>query len=196
MEVSKIRLSAAEMALVNDAQVILTKNSIVEKTIALLTGVQEMIALQPIAEAAYPTPPKISKGENYLGLPYVVLDYPRQANGHDLFFIRSLFWWGHFYSSTLQLSGRYKLQNLDKVIAGYSLFADNNYYAGVATDPWQHHFDNDNYKNISHLSPSGFADILQKAPHIKIAARWSLSEWDMAANHLTASWKLLMRSIT
>jgi hypothetical protein len=107
MQGSKIRLSPSEAALVGNAEIILTKNSILQKTVALLAQLQEEItsqkALPPFSPSA-----KISKGENYRGLPYAVLDYPRIAGGEDLFFIRSMFWWGHFFSSTLQLAGAYK----------------------------------------------------------------------------------------
>src|SRR5688572_33065082 len=109
MQGSKIRLSPAELELFSDAQVILTKNSIIQKTVALLSHVQEVLLPQApsFIQATSPSP-KISKGENYKGLPYVILDYPRIAKAQDLFFIRSMFWWGQLFSSTLQVSGSYR----------------------------------------------------------------------------------------
>ena len=49
--------------------------------------------------------PKIAKGENYLQLPYVLLDYPRCFDKENIFAIRTMFWWGNFFSITLHLSG-------------------------------------------------------------------------------------------
>jgi hypothetical protein len=194
MQGSKIRLSPAEAALFSDAGIILTKNSILQKTVALLAEVQGELAQQPFPHAHLSTP-KISKGENYLGLPYAVLDYPRIVAGDGLFFIRSMFWWGNFFSSTLQVSGSYKESNIQFIAAAYDEFASQNFYVGINQDPWQHHFETTNYRRIGGLSNEAFRCVLQKQPHIKIAARWPLSEWDAAATNLIESWRFLAAMI-
>lgn len=135
--------------------------------------------------------PKISRGENYRGLPYVVLDYPRIAKGEDLFFIRSLFWWGNFFSSTLQIAGHFKEDNALKLAAAHAALSEKGYSVGINEDPWQHHFEDSNYQKIAALSQKDFYRVLQQQPHIKIAAFWPLSEWDTAANRLVNSWKFL-----
>ena len=186
MQGSKIRLSPSEAALIGNAEVILTKNSIIQKTVALLAELQEHLTARH-TEISFSSP-KISKGENYLGLPYVVLDYPRISQGEDLFFIRSMFWWGHFFSSTLQLSGMYKEMAIPQLAAAYPALAEKHYFVGIHNDPWQHHFESSNYREINSLSSNEFNTVLQQHPHTKIAARWSLSEWDAAANRLQESW--------
>lgn len=185
MQGPKIRLSAAEVALVCDAEIILTKNNVVKKTVALLAAVQDEICK---SFHGFSSSPKISKGENYLGLPYVVLDYPRIAKGNDLLFIRSFFWWGNFFSSTLQVAGCYKANHIISIAESYDLLAQKNYFIGINNDPWQHHFEANNYLKISELSKEEFRHRLQEQPHIKIAARWPLTEWGAAANNLTESW--------
>jgi hypothetical protein len=194
MQGSKISLSPAELSLFCNAEVILTKNRILQKTVALLADVQAQIATED-SLLRLSSSPKISKGENYLGLPYVVLDYPRIASGENLFFIRSMFWWGNFFSSTLQLAGTYKDENELKLAARYDLLASSHYLIGIGEDPWQHHFEPSNYQKISTLSKEAFYTTLQQQLHIKIAASWSLSEWDSAATHLINSWKLLVNLI-
>ena len=188
MQGSKIRLSPSELSLFCNADIILTKNSILQKTVSLLAGVQEKL----LAETTqfHPTSsPKISRGENYLGLPYVVLDYPRISTGENLCFIRSMFWWGHFFSSTLQLAGSFKEENELKLTAAYPALCTNGYYVGTDEDPWQHHFEATNYLPVSSLSQEVFYQTLQKQPHIKIAAKWPLSQWDSAATLLWESWR-------
>jgi hypothetical protein len=188
MQGSKITLSPSEAALIGNAEIILTKNSIIQKTVALLAQLQEQLTAYPVA---FHSSPKISRGENYRGLPYVVLDYPRIASGEDLFFIRSMFWWGHCFSSTLQLAGLYKEMALPQLAAAYPVLAEKQYFIGVHTDPWQHHFESSNYQAINALTPSAYKTLLEQPPHTKIAARWSLSEWDAAANRLQQSWHFL-----
>lgn len=87
----KVQLSPLEMELVINSGWILTKNGIIEKVKVLLTELQarqQALLSGPIAigfsfalpeEVILPSP-KISKGENYKGLPYLVLDYPRYFN--------------------------------------------------------------------------------------------------------------------
>ena len=93
--------------------------------------------------------PKISKGENYLGLPYIILDYPRYSDSKDLFFIRQMFWWGHFFSSTLQVKGKYKKALLKEIHKDKMSNATNAYFIGIHEDPWKHHFEKDNYKSLT-----------------------------------------------
>lgn len=191
MQGSKIRLSTAEAALFSNAQIILTKNSIIQKTVALLTEIQEDLKQAGSFMFSNSPSPKISKGENYQGLPYVILDYPRISSGNDLLFIRSMFWWGNFFSSTLQISGAYKLEFRNKLLQDYEVLKRRDYFIGVNSDPWIHHFGENNYKPIRFLSKEAFAIVLEESNHIKIAAFWPLKEWDSAANKLSESWKFL-----
>lgn len=195
MQGSKIRLSPPEAALICNADVILTKNSIIQKTVALFAAVQDEIQHENRV-LHLSTTPKISKGENYLGLPYVVLDYPRISKGDDIFFIRTMFWWGNFFSSTLQLGGRYKVNNIASISSAYHTLSAHDYYIGVSNDAWQHHFEASNYQKITTLAQQDFTSLLQQQPHTKIAARWPLSEWDAAANSLLNSWRLLANLIS
>lgn len=193
MQGSKIRLSNAELELFCNAEIILTKNSIVQKTVWLLQEVQNALVDSFTKNNQLSTTPKISKGENYVGLPYVILDYPRISNEEGLFFIRSMFWWGNFFSSTLQLSGGFKNQYQNGLEMAYELLSSKNYFIGINSNPWNHHFGEDNYRRISTITKENFASILQENVHIKIAAQWPLSEWDTPANKLIESWKLFMQ---
>lgn len=199
MEGSKIHLSPTELELACNAQIILTKNTVIQKTIALFEVVQDAVTKEKKSYPAsniFSVSPKISKGENYLGLPYVVLDYPRIAAHGNLCFIRTMFWWGHFFSSTLQFSGSYKEQCMGKIIASRELLSSAHYFIGVHADPWQHHFQETNYRKIDLLSPKEFEVVLHEQPHIKIAAKWPLNEWNLAATVLVKSWNVLAGLIT
>jgi len=193
MKQTKIRLSPSEYEMVQDAEVILTKNRIMEKAVTLLSLVQEALLTEAsLLHHAYgAVSPKISRGENYEGLPYVVLDYPRCSGSEGIFFIRSMFWWGHFFSSTLQVSGRYRASFLSKIMEGHVQLAGQGYHVYIGADPWQHHFRADNYRPAGNFASGDFETLLQQQVHIKIAARWPLSEWEGAGAHLVRSWKFL-----
>lgn len=194
---TKVTLSDAELSLFGDAAIILTKNHILHQTRELLTSVQQQLGEQAAA-ASWPSEyfavaPKISRGENYLGLPWLVLDYPRNFGAVDVFAIRSFFWWGHFFSSTLQLSGTYNQRFASRLAGAHSLLASRHYFLHTGTDPWAHHFGADNYTPIASLTEAGFAALLYRQAPIKIAAKWPLQQWQFAANNLSASWELLLR---
>jgi hypothetical protein len=196
MQGSKIQLSVSELELACNADIILTKNSIINKTIALLGTVEETIGQYTDRGKLFSISPKISRGEYYQGLPYVVLDYPRYSRSPDLVFIRSMFWWGHFFSSTLQLSGELKTKYIPAIEASYEQLADKGYYIGINTDPWQHHFEDSNYIAVSTMSTGAFQAILEEQEHIKIAAKLPLTEWQHAASFMINSWNLLAELIT
>ena len=182
------------MELMCNAEIILTKNKIMQKAWELLEGVQSQM-LNEISvrkpHNIFNVPPKISKGENYLGLPYLVLDYPRLFSKEDSFAVRTMFWWGNFFSSTLYLSGESRLLFDTKIANAYSILAGKNYYLGVNTDPWAHHFEETNYATISSFTEEQFRNKCGGLPHIKIAAKWPLRNWPHAATDLLESWNLL-----
>jgi hypothetical protein len=196
MEVTKIHLSPAEMEMVSDAGIILTKNTIQKKVILLLQGVQEKITLesQDLDPVLSTIPPKISKGENYEGLPYAILDYPRIADKEDLCFIRSMFWWGNFFSSTVHLSGIYRSKLVENF--HHVKMMEDYYYIGINDDPWVHHFGPDNYRPLKDLSIQELEDIVSARSFIKIAAKFPLEEWESAATELFNSWKKLAELIS
>jgi hypothetical protein len=107
MNEAKIQFSQEELELVENAGLILTKNTIIRKIHELFGLISEQmkseLQIASLPEEIKQTSPKISKGENYKGLPYVVLDYPRLFTRENIFAVRTLFWWGHYFSVTLQL---------------------------------------------------------------------------------------------
>ncbi|HXL58576.1 MAG TPA: hypothetical protein VN958_20075, partial [Chitinophagaceae bacterium] len=112
---ANVKLSKTELMLVCDEQFILTKNNIINKVYQLFgalsdhffIGIKNTGNIFPLEVLT--SYPKIYKGEQYKGLPYVMLDYPRYFVKDDAFAIRCLFWWGNFFSITLHLAGKYAL---------------------------------------------------------------------------------------
>ena len=183
MDATKIRLSAEEAALIINADLILTKNRILEKVKSLLSLIQEdqqeYLSVHPLLPAAVQSiPPKISKGENYNGLPYMVLDHPRYFEKEDMFAIRSLFWWGNFFSTSLLLSGQYKTLHQERFINSFESFRKDDYFICVNVDPWQHHFENGNFVKASGLSREEWEDTIRSHPFLKLSKKIPLTQWE------------------
>ncbi len=205
MNAAKIRLSPAEMELVNNADLILTKNAILKKVQGLLEELQvkqqELILLHAagLPGKVSASSPKISKGENYRGLPYIILDYPRvfePGNPPDqpaaIFAVRTMFWWGHFFSVTLHLSGIYKQEGEEKLIGSYQSLKEKNFYCCINEDQWAHHFEENNYVLLSELDKEGFEKTIREKSFVKLAKKMDLNQWDEAEEILLGYFRDLM----
>lgn len=178
MEQAKIMLSSKELELVNNADWILTKNAIIQKVYGMFGQLSESFrsmieAHSGIVSDSGIRAPKISKGEQYEGLPWVMLDYPRNFTDEDAFGIRCFFWWGNFCSITLQLSGSYQ-QKYAANIRQYLKTNAGDWFIGLGTDPWKHHFRNDNY-----MPAADWQRDMHTIPFIKLAKKISLHNWDI-----------------
>jgi hypothetical protein len=197
MEVSKILFSPAESKLMNDASVILTKNTVLQKVkdifIGLQSGMQDEL-VSHTSNTVFAIPPKISKGENYLGLPYLILDYPRSFREGNILAIRSMFWWGHYFSSTLHLSGIHRERVQERIESSYDRFAGEGYFIAIHEDQWLHQFEKDVYLPVSGLSKDDFIKYCRQFDHLKIGITWPLRDGSDAASSLMKSWKFLVKA--
>src|SRR5687768_11237821 len=154
MNQAKVQFSSSEMELMRNSEIILTKNIVLGKVKTLLEELQNNLTennqynSDSLSTNIFSIHPKISKGENYVGLPYLILDYPRFFKQQDIFAIRTMFWWGNFYSTTLHLSGECKDQYLTNIQSAYKLLSHEKFSIGINEDPWLHDFTTDNYRPV------------------------------------------------
>ncbi|MES2779891.1 MAG: hypothetical protein V4651_08325 [Bacteroidota bacterium] len=113
---------------------------------------------------------KITKGEQYKGLPYLVLDCP-QIKGSDFDWVaRTMFWWGHYISCNLiirtdmlepkkQASALHQLKKT-RILTGHNL--------------WEQELESDAYSKLSDLSIVDITHILQDNTYLKISRKIAL----------------------
>lgn len=140
---------------------------------------------------------KIYKGENYLGLPYVVLDCPAVLNRDDIFLFRAIFWWGNHFSFTLLLKGRplakfrqallLKLPSLRNRKSGI-------YYCIHADDMWDHTFDRSNLRSLSSVSRLR-RDAAQRN-FIKLSRKLPVTDWKKAVRFGMESYLVFLAALT
>src|SRR5581483_901301 len=156
---AKVQLSKEEMALVSDPSWILTKNSIMERAVQLMAELSqrhesELAGLRQIVEfesAGFKPPPnwdrpKISRGENYQGLPYVVLDQPRLFGKEHILAIRTMFWWGHYFMVTLHLKGWMQEMFQRQLSEAAPELAAAGFHIATSGDEWRHELEGDHYR--------------------------------------------------
>jgi hypothetical protein len=179
MDIAKLRLSEEELRLVTDPGFILTKNAIIGK-VYLLFGylAEEMKRELNLPDEVALVSPKIARGENYHGLPYVMLDFPRYFKADDAMAIRIFFWWGNFFSITLHLKGRYRDKFAGKLSAEYENLSAKNYSLAISEDEWQHHFGKENYRPLKEMKPDDFRRYIIQHPYIKLSIAYPLLRWE------------------
>lgn len=193
-----------EMELVQNSNWILTKRRIVDKVclmFGMLADEYDLFLTKKINQSdSLPSevlviPPKISKGENYQGLPYVVLDYPRYFDKKNIFAVRTFFWWGNFFSSTLQLKGKYKNQTMPIIASNYSLFKKNNYYISTGSDEWDFRFNKKNLTPLGGLNMHKWMETITEKEFIKLSSKIPLVQWNQADKFLLNYFKINMLGV-
>lgn len=203
MSAAKVTLSPKELELVNNADWILTKNRIIQKVTDLFGEIGNTYRTEAgkypgIAHSGvFGLEPKISRGEQYQSLPYVMLDYPRIFTQQDIMAIRSFFWWGNHCSIQLVLKGRYLVEYGNSINNYFQLFGKyasetRDWYIGVGADPWQHHFEKDNYLPMTDWNGSSVLDL----PFLKLAKKIPLQEWDDIDQFMIRHFNRLLAMLT
>ena len=199
MREAKIKLSEDELLLVQNAGVILTKNAIIQKIINLFSLVAEDMKTElektQLPAAIKITTPKISKGEHYKGLPYVMLDYPRVFTRENIFAVRTMFWWGNYFSITLHLKGEYQEMFSGFIKRNISYLAEKNFSICISSDQWQHELEGDNYISLSCITENQLDDIIEKKHFIKLSAKAGFAQWNDTATILIALYKDILQSL-
>ena len=194
---TKINLSDQELQLAYNTDWILTKQKITASVYQLFgelsCSINEelMSAADWIPEEVIASIPKIHKGENYLQLPYVMLDHPRCFGKQDIFALRTLFWWGNFFSCTILLEGKYK-KLFRSALTKNLIESDAEFHICINEDKWQHHFNNDNYCSVKSLGQDQIEKIIAEKEFIKIAVQYPLQKWHKISSLLKADIKKLL----
>jgi hypothetical protein len=177
-------LSEQELRFLADREFLTAKHHIQQVLRRQLEQAQQLLQQNQhsfgLPDALWEVPPKISRGENYEQLPYLVLDYPRVFQQQDVFAYRSMIWWGQEISCSLHLSGsywqHYKRGLLEKLNAHSH---PTKWWLCVHTSPWEYHFRPDNYRPLSELlqQEEESLDAFARKPFFKISRRLPLERY-------------------
>jgi len=195
----EFHLSPEEIELVENSEWLLTKNRIIGKIYGLMgmmstqySGILEQYK-EYIPEEITAVSPKIYRGEQYHQLPYVMMDHPRYFSKENAFAVRSFFWWGNHFSIHLLLGGKYREYYepfIRKHIEEGSL---DQWYLGVSAEPWEHHFDMNNYQKISGMK--GRPLLFPNGNYLKLGKWHPLADWKAAVPFYLHSYHQLMEAI-
>jgi hypothetical protein len=190
---AKIQLSELETELVKNKEWILTKQSVINKVYTLFGELNDIYKAISVQEQAF-LPEfyrngggKISKGENYEGLPYVMLDYPALFSRENIFAVRTMFWWGNFFSITFHVSGeKCKLAGDFSKLLAY--LQAHNFFVCINEEEWRHNFDDANYVSIKDWNEQKLKEISNRN-FFKVSKNLALDKWNEAPEFLEKSFR-------
>lgn len=194
---SHVRFSAEELLLMQDAELMRSRRSILGKIQELLGRVQQALVTQmswsgfPWESEIRSRGAKISKGDNYLDMPYLVLDYPRCYGTEDVFAFRVMFWWGHGFSAFLHLKG-YPLDYLaDRLYQRWPQFQATGILVSHSLDEWVQHPAPDHFmaaRDLDRPEPG----MLHRRPFLKLGRTLELTAWNSMEEFSVQTLQLLL----
>lgn len=194
-----ISLTAEEQALVVNADWLYLKNNVLQKVMTLMGQLQQVLEAHP-GTKTFPFPGhtlqaggKISRGERYRELPYIILDYPRFFSRDNIFAFRTMFWWGHYFIATLHLAGEEKEKYSDAIASAWHQLSAHQFQVYLQEDPWHHDLENGNYKLISALPVQEFKQLIARRSFIKLAKPYSFEEWGKIVPEVVRDYALLLQ---
>lgn len=199
MQQTKIQLLPGEMELVSSPDIILTKNAILQKIKSFFESLQlkQFDILKDyssqLPQEILNVPPKISRGENYKGLPWLVLDNPRFFQHNNIYAVRTMFWWGNFFSITLHVSGNNKTEVLKKLLKNISLLEEKEFYIYDGAKEWEHDLEPESYKKLSSLNDAELATISSANTFLKLAIKFPIESLAAIEEKLLRNYELLVR---
>ncbi len=173
-------ITSEELELLNNSNFIFTKIKAQEKIYSLLQNTRAEINTffhqsnflfhQKLKISEFD---KISKGEKYLNLPYMILDSPAYFSKNNIFDYRTMFLWANFFSFSLHLQGLFLDYYKHKLLNNFDNLLNKNIYISVSDSPWEYLYNKNNYVLVS----KEHIDFIKTAPFIKLSKKCTLSEW-------------------
>ncbi|MDN5200389.1 hypothetical protein QQ008_03430 [Fulvivirgaceae bacterium BMA10] len=195
-------LSEKEIAYITDVDFLLTKSTVIKKVVRMFSEIEEELR-NHITKNNYKLPEgtlsrsgKISRGENYKGLPYVMLDYPRLFSDNSVFACRSMFWWGHFFNLTLHIQGEALEVLRPTILSRKERLKGEQLFIGVnETTPWEHDYDPQNYCSVDDLSDKDLESILRDKSFVKLSVKTDLKKWLEVPEFILSTFKFFMNLV-
>lgn len=149
---------------------------------------RQLVSAIPLAELPTTTDKgKISRGENYNGLPYLILDYPKHFTRDNSLAFRTLAWWGHDFCCSLLMFGHIWEERKEQVIQQLPSLAQHDCWLATGHSPWEHHPAAGNHKA---LTPTTTLEPFADKPFFKISRTLPLENPTQLAEFTRESWQL------
>lgn len=174
------KFSPSELSAIHNKRFFIVKAAATKKIELILSIVRDEIA-EEIRTRSLLFPKevdvvngKIFRGENYRGLPYLVLDYPKHFSKDSVLAFRTMFWWGNYFSFTMHLQGHALKNERSRLIENHLNLLKRGIYICTGPTPWEYHYGPDNYTLTQKLGEKKLNSTLTKKDFIKLSVKLDL----------------------
>lgn len=192
MRKSTIKLTKHELNFARNTSYPLAKHQIVQKVSQLFQHLGQKLVRDfenhPLIQS---TEYKITRGDNYRFMPYLVLDFPRITGKNFPITCRTFFWWGHYFSCTIIVQTA--LIDLDKTAELLAFKRKTRLLVGA--DLWEQDLQSAAYTKLSKLSPGEIKTLLEQQEYLKIATKIALSEFEGLEEPATKAYSKMLSQI-
>ena len=187
MQNSSFKLTNKEFELILGTEYPLLKKNAIEKIQAHLHELGEQLITNQLITRPLPTKSyKISKGENYLNLPYLVLDLPKIDGNHFPILCRTLFWWGKYFSFNVFIrKDAYDMVSFEKKIKSQSM---KGIHVLQSDKIWQQDLDSEDFTQASNWP----ANIITEGPYLKLSIKHPIEEIDSLFEKAAYHYELIL----
>ncbi len=196
---SEFLFSDAEQELWQNSKWLLQKREMISKIERIFIFLEQVLKENRVS---YPFPKgtklqtgNISKGENYQGLPYVVLDFPCYFQKPHVFTLRTIFWWGHYFSCNLVIVGDPLYTYLSHLQRQYNTLKQQEVYYCIHKTPWEHHFKADNMRLIDDLAFEQLKEQSRQNGFIKLARKLPLTDYEQLIPFVLHTYRLFFNDL-
>lgn len=186
-----------ELGVIADIEFFTLKERVTQKILDALNHAQQGILASHVHESfAYPhrmdaAIGKVSKGEQYKGYPYMVLDFPRLFAQSGVFAFRTMVWWGHAAYFTLHISGKYLAQHREAILRNWSALQGQGVYIYQDTqDVWHHEVESPYYETVDAVEAKHVEQWWEEFDYLKLARRLELLQLEDLASESVKAYEL------
>ncbi len=195
MNLVDIELSAKELELLLDSEILPMKRRICEKMEQILLLLQKKIVAN-INSSSYILPKeiirnsgRITRGDNYRSFAYRVLDCPSYFQQEDWMTYRTVVMWGHHIGFHLMLSGKYK-ERYGSAIASSLRDIPSGWYLTNSDNPWEWIPGDKEHIVIANEQIAIINDILNRLSFIKLSYYLPLERYSEIPSLGLVNWQL------
>lgn len=163
-----------QLELISDQNYIHRKNDLIRMVSYQMARIESEIQESPVQSMLPQTlrskRGKISKGENYLGMPWVALDAPAIFEKRSILAFRHLFLWGYSLSINLHISGHF-LEQIE--LAKLTDLKNENWFHLTGDNAFLHHYEGGLHISLKELNE----DVIRQQGYLKLVAFTSLKDY-------------------
>lgn len=134
---------------------------------------------------------KISKGENLEGLPFIVLDYPALFNNDNIFCVRTLFWWGNYFSLSLIITGEYFNRFEKNISENINALKKEKVFLLTTNDIWNNNLKSNDFLKTKNQKLRLLRKFISKKHTLKISMKIKFDKQDSLVEHSAKFFDLL-----